>query len=95
MTPAQWNRVEGLGMIMALHCPESAEYDLQGDAPEIAANIRKLAALGRTERWRAAIDRWAAMVEETPQEAPWPEDGRRQYLRWAFLQGAIYAGHAT
>ena len=54
---------------------------------EVAENIEKLAQLGRTARWQAAIDRWARMVRE--------HGGNLDSLRWAFLQGMIYAGHAS
>jgi hypothetical protein len=53
---------------------------------EIAGNIEKLAQLGRTDRWQAAVKRWATMVREQK-----TLDG----IRWAFLQGMVYACHAS
>lgn len=50
---------------------------------EIAAAIRELAKLGRTDRWLNAVEGWAVMVET--------EDS----LEWAFLQGSIWTGYAA
>lgn len=85
MTQAQRYRQEAIGMLSELYLPASRDYEFPPDVSreEIAGNIAKLAQLGRTERWRAAIRRWAAMVRAN--------DGN---LRHAFLQGMIYAGHA-
>jgi hypothetical protein len=51
---------------------------------EIAALIRDLAPLGRTDRWKDAIEAWASLVEDQEDE---------KGLRWAFFQGGIWAGH--
>ncbi len=51
---------------------------------EIAAMIRELSSLGRTERWTAAIEQWARMVEDYSDD-----------FQWAFFQGSIWAGHAA
>jgi hypothetical protein len=53
---------------------------------EVAANIDKLAQLGRTVRWRTAIYNWAAIVRESTD---------REKLRWAFLRGMLWAGGAV
>jgi len=79
-----------LGMIVELYFPSppGAKYgtDFIGTDPNaIADNIAKLDVMGRTDRWKAAIRRWAGMVRNA-------EPGS---LRWAFLQGLIYAGHAS
>lgn len=98
MTRAQKARTEALGMLVELYVPESMDYELrERPAAEIAGNIRKLAALGRTARWADAVEGWAVMVERGPHAAAvvTPEADPRWYLRWAFLQGAIYAGHAA
>jgi hypothetical protein len=95
-------RREALGMISELYLPTPELCEASGqDRPlylvnayagryatgaEVAGNIEKLAQLGRTARWHAAIDRWANMVRE--------HSGNVDSLRWAFLQGMIYAGHA-
>lgn len=87
MTNAERNRLVGIGMLMELYVPATHDYDLQStDSAEIANNIRKLAQLGRTARWQAAIDRWARMVQE---------QGNERGIRWAILQGAVYAGHVV
>lgn len=56
------------------------------DAEAIACQIETLEGLGRTMRWQAQVHAWASMVrdEDTPQG-----------IRWAVLQGAVYAGHAA
>ena len=90
MTKAALNRQEAIGMISFLYLPEQNDYDLRlpdNGAAGIAENIEKLAPLGRTARWQAAIDRWANMVRE--------HSGNDRSLRWAFLQGMIFAGHAS
>lgn len=46
------------------------------------AKIRELADLGRTDRWKHAVDRWAGLIEETPENR-----------RWALIQGSIWAAN--
>ena len=103
MNKAQLNRQTAIGMISELYLPTSKCADaVSEDRPlylanywagryatgaEIADNITKLARLGRTARWHAAIDRWANMVRECGDNL--------DNIRWAFLQGMIYAGHAS
>lgn len=95
MNNAQTGRSTAIGMLIALYLPDSQDYELtfrhpggiDGNANGIADNIRKLTQLGRTARWQSAIDRWARMVLESA--------GNLQSLRWAFLQGAVYASHAV
>lgn len=87
---ASGRRQIAIGMLSMLYIPiyadGTAPYDIDiADKNEVAGNIRKLAQLGRTERWQAAIERWARMTEQSTG----PKD-----LRWAFLQGMIFAGHA-
>lgn len=53
------------------------------DRDEIAAKIRELSALGRTQRWADAIETWAVLVET------------EESLEWSFLQGSIWASHAA
>lgn len=92
MNNAERNRGIGIGMLIALYLPEAQEYDLtyrhgpqfEPNREGMAENIRKLSQLGRTTRWQRAITNWAAMVAAA-------EDNRG--LRWALLQGAVYAGH--
>jgi hypothetical protein len=97
MTPATLRRQTAIGMISELYLPTDPEmgcpaylcnyyYGRYAHAAEVADNISKLAQLGRTARWQAAIKRWAAMVREADHMTG---------LRHAFLQGMIYAGHAS
>jgi hypothetical protein len=95
-------RQEAIGMISELYLPTPECTDsVVNDRPlylvnyyaaryatgnEIADNIEKLAQLGRTDRWQSAIKRWAAMVRESE---------KLDDIRWAFLQGMIYASHAS
>jgi len=55
-----------------------------GTRTEIAARIREIASLGRTDRWRNAVEAWALMIEDDSQP-----------LEWAFLQYGVYAAHAV
>jgi hypothetical protein len=92
MTPASAKRSIALGMITELYFPTPAGQDhgtefTGTDAEQIAANIDKLAQLGRTERWQAAIRTWSHMVRNHG------DDPRS--LRWAFLQYLVFAGHAS
>jgi hypothetical protein len=48
----------------------------------VVVAIRKLAPLGRTERWKQAVDDWARLVEEHPENR-----------RWACYVGAIFTAH--
>lgn len=85
-------RQNAIGMLSYLYLPTdpdgSVPYDMRvTDTTEIAGNIRKLAQLGRTERWTGRIEQWARMVEENPEPM--------KSLRWAFLQGMVYASHAS
>jgi hypothetical protein len=52
-------------------------------AASIAAEIRKLAPLGRSERWTDAVESYARFVET---------DGRTSF---AYLQGSVYFAHAV
>jgi hypothetical protein len=68
-------------------------FDLLGN-PELGPTeqrtieheIKKLATLGRTERWHNAINQWAAMVRE---------DSDPKHIMWAVYQGGIFAAHAA
>lgn len=63
------------------------DADLQqvvGTRDEISAEIIALATLGRTSRWTGTVDGWAAMVRDEAND-----------LRWALVQGSIFAGYAA
>jgi hypothetical protein len=95
MTPAMRNRQEAIGMLSELYLPESQQWELTNRhgggldslAVGMSRNIEKLSQLGRTARWKAAINRWATMVAES--------GNSDRALRHAFIQGMIYAGHAS
>lgn len=103
MTNAVRNRQTAIGMLSELYLPTPACCDAsEQDRPlylvnyyaaryatgaEIAENIEKLAQLGRTARWQSAIAHWARMVRECGDNI--------DSIRYAFLQGMIYAGHAV
>jgi hypothetical protein len=82
------NRQLAIGMLSQLYIPYDeqgvADYMATDDRTEIAGNIEKLDRLGRTDRWKGAIATWAAYVRD-------PDNN----LRWAFLQGMIYAGYGS
>lgn len=87
---AKNRRYEAIGMLVELYLPSDngdAPYEMNcNDTAAIAANIRKLAQLGRTDRWLGRIEQWARMVESSA-------DARD--LRWAFLQGLVYVNYAA
>lgn len=99
MTQAELNRQTAIGMLVELYLPTPDNPDFDRDVylcnyyearyatgEEVAENILKLASLGRTQRWQAAIKRWAAMVRS---------ESTVKGLRWAFLQGLIFANSAS
>jgi hypothetical protein len=93
MTKAQQARMTALGMLTELYFPESRDYQLtfphfggwSSNNLGMQGNIEKLRSIGRTQRWQDALTRWQKMIGE--QTTP-------QGLRWAYFQGAVYAGHA-
>lgn len=50
--------------------------------------VRLLADLGRSPRWRTAVEHWGDMIMEDRE----PGEKSYDHLRWAIVQGAIYAG---
>jgi hypothetical protein len=92
---SKYSRQYAIGMLSELYLPVGNGHEFLWEAcdnrlatgTEVSANIEKLASLGRTARWQAAISRWACMVREC--------SGNPKSLRWAFLQGMIYAAHAS
>lgn len=77
-------RFEGIKAVSTETVTTTTEGNtFHGTRTEIAARIRNLAKLGRTDRWQAAIEGWAVAVET--------EDS----LEWAFLQYSIWASHAA
>lgn len=51
----------------------------------LAAVIRTLAPLGRTERWTSAVEDWAVKVETSTDET----------FQWAFDQFGVWAAYAA
>jgi hypothetical protein len=85
-TTAVQARQEAMGMLTELYWPATGDYQFAGGpVSAVADNIAKLAALGRTDRWRKAITRWADEVRQATPET----------LHWAYFQFAVYAGHAS
>lgn len=94
MSKAQDKRFEGIQrvnnavVVLEAVATENGSYTQNvwktQDRTEIAAMIRELAPLGRTERWATAVETWAVLVEDT--ENP---------VEWAFFQGGIWASHAA
>jgi hypothetical protein len=50
---------------------------------KIAAFIRTLAPMGRTEIWQNNVEAWAQVVED------------EKDFQWGFIQYSIYTGHAN
>lgn len=77
--------------IQAMHadiCPPTETGPLlnpEYDTPEkMAARIRELAPVIRSEKWRDAVEHYAYFVETEG------KDGR---LSWAYFQGSVYFAH--
>ncbi len=51
---------------------------------DLAASIRRLAPLGRTDRWAAAVEGWAVLIETLNYQ------GHAVDLRWSILQGSLF-----
>lgn len=75
-------RLFAMAMLCELYFPQTHDFQFTG-APvdEIAGNIRKLAAIGRSAQWLLNIEGWAQMVEQHPDA-----------IHWAFFQGSVFAG---
>lgn len=88
MTPSQTRRFAAIGGIVAAHLNESNGYTLSPDLDRdaLARDIRDLARLGRTDRWRATVERWALMVSDDQSRTD------LGHARWALVQGSTYAG---
>lgn len=56
-------------------------------ADELITRIRGLHGMSRAERWDAAVEQWAALVEEE-------RDGGG-HIQWAYFQGTVWFGYAT
>jgi hypothetical protein len=70
----------------ALWTEPGAEYiytNTSESRAKIAGFIRRLSTMGRTDRWRNAIESWARVVEDESD------------FQWGFMQYSIYAGHAN
>jgi len=83
---ARERRAEAMNMLAELYWPATRDYQHTGaSAADMADNIAKLAALGRTPRWAKAITDWAQAVRIATPDT----------LNWAFFQYAVHAGHAA
>jgi hypothetical protein len=95
MNAAETARQTAIGMLTELYFSQGHDSPYLWEScdnrlatgHEVSENISKLAQLGRTARWQGAIDRWAGMVREN--------SGNPKSLRWAYMQGLIYASHAS
>jgi hypothetical protein len=79
---AQDRRYEAIRTVSGAHL-QAVELPM-GDAAVCALlqDILALKALGRTDRWKDAVQRWAELITETPENR-----------RWALIQGSIWAAH--
>jgi hypothetical protein len=82
-------RYAAIGALVERYLPKATEYTLpEGTkAVDIAADIRDLSGLGRTDRWKGTVEQWASMVEERPEDI--------KHIEWAIRQGCVYAGYAA
>lgn len=85
MNAAVTRRIEGIRNVNSTTVTTDDDGNTyHGTRTEIAARIREIAKLGRTDRWRNAVEAWALMIEDDSQP-----------LEWAFLQYGVYAAHAV
>lgn len=82
-TKAEQARFDAMKAVGAKVFSESGHL-IMTDREAIAELLRPLKAMGRTERWRNAIDSWVIMVLDTDYD-----------LAWAYGQYGIYAGYAN
>lgn len=88
MTRAQIRRHQAITSFVDAVLPALNGYNPTCTAERAAELVRPLAELGKTARWKRSIEIWAAMILEEPGEDA-------NHLRWAVLQGSVYAGHAA
>lgn len=63
------------------------------DRAEVAASIRELAPLGRTERWTVNVEAWAHHVETEGLDAP--AETVESLFQWAFEQYGVWTSYAA
>lgn len=74
-------RLAAVRAVTDLRCKDGQAI---GTREEIAADIEKLATLGRTQRWTETVAGWADMVRDTANEP-----------HWALVQGSVFTGYAA
>lgn len=88
-----------IGILTELYLPSGEQREFlwnycenrNATPDEVSENILKLRQLGRTSRWQNALTRWNIMV----QSAKVGGDFQPSRLRWAYLQGLVFASHAS
>jgi hypothetical protein len=85
---AKATREEAIGWVMKIVFNRNGDMILT-NADQIGILVNSLLTLGRTDRWREAVNHWYQMV--TSQKARSAED----HLRWAVLQYAIQTSWAV
>lgn len=75
-------RIDGIARIIKAYgdLKPSAIYFYRD---EVAAEIRALSSLGRTERWQSRVENWASMVEKSDAES----------AHYYFIQWSVWATH--
>ncbi len=81
--PAVERRIDAIHAVARYVFPTRESVVILRKREDIATRIEALDSLGRTERWKGAVDAWAYVVRTEPA------------LRWAFIQWHVYAAHAA
>ena len=84
-TPARTSPTDRRHAAMRVVCDRfgyMSDDEMTAAQAEITTAIRALAPLGKTDRWTANVEGWAAAVETEP-------------IRWAFHQFSVYTAYAA
>ncbi len=83
LTPADKRHAAMHALMRIWMTPEGKLYK-RTTVKKVLLGIDELYALGRTQRWHEALDKWKEMITDGPGD-----------LHWAILQGNVYAVHAA
>lgn len=97
MTTPQERRIAAIATLGRLYGTYNTDETMVAHRDKIVAEIRKLADLGRSPRWKKVIDEWAHIVSISGiSTGSWPKRSDRECVTsivWAFWQYSVFAEH--
>lgn len=85
-TQAEQRRYDAINLIVTEAVDGKGKLRRGANQEDIRCRVLALKEIGRTDRWRHTVVRWAAMVNSANTVTD---------LEYAVLQGSIFAGHAV